>query len=53
MKRLKCSGVGLWSDLLFLGDIDVIDGWDEIEEQLKVRLITKRTLFKPFLHTAP
>ena len=42
MKRLKCSGVGLWSDLLFLGDIDVIDGWDEIEEQLKVSLKAKR-----------
>ena len=37
MKKLKCSGVGLWSDL-FLGDIDVIDGWDEIEEQSKVSL---------------
>ena len=42
--RLKCSGVGLWSDLLFLGDIDVIDGWAEIEEQLKLQRRQLRAL---------
>ena len=45
--RLKRSGIVLWSDLRFLGVIDVIDGWDEINQQLKVRLITRRTLLKP------
>jgi len=32
--RLKSSGVNLWQDLLFLGDIDVVDTWKDIEELL-------------------
>ena len=34
VKRLKSSGVHLWQDLLFLGDIDVVDTWRDIQDVL-------------------
>ena len=32
--RLKSTGVSMWQDLLFLGDIDVVDTWKDIKEVL-------------------
>ena len=34
VKRLKSTGVNLWQDLLFLGDIDVVDTWKDIKDVL-------------------
>jgi len=38
VKRLKSSGVNLGHDLLFLGDIDVVDTWKDIKQVLATQI---------------